>query len=280
LEKYYYELKITPNLYYELFLDLVSSLTAEAIEEYEQSIIVRSEENLDLIQEGVEAFAKELSNAFETDIQCETSLEQKQNKDWVEEYQKSVQPIEVGSLYICPSWYKDDAPKDKNVIIVDPTLSFGSGHHESTNGCLQFIDKYVKQDDQVCDVGCGSGILALASSAKKAKVDICDTDEVAIKDSLSNFELNNMKVNSQWVGSISQSNLKYDIVIANIVADVLSMIAKDLIQTTKKDGLLILSGIMDQYASKVTKKYDSKCELIDKISKNGWTTFVFKKIED
>jgi ribosomal protein L11 methyltransferase len=280
LEKYYYELKITPQSYYELFLDLVASLCDEAIEEYEQSIIVRSEENLDLIKHGVEAFTKELSSAFETQIECAITLEKKENKDWVQEYQKSVQPIEVGSLYITPSWCLDDAPKDKNIIIVDPTLSFGSGHHESTNGCLQFIDKYVQKDFRVCDVGSGSGILALGANAKGAVVDLCDTDKVAVEDSLKNFELNNAKVNKHWVGSVSQSHQKYDIVIANIVADVLTMISKELIVATKKGGLLILSGIMEQYASKVKKKYENKCELVDEILQNGWQTFVFKKIED
>jgi len=280
LEKYYFELKITPNLYYELFLDLVSALTEEALEEYEGSIIVRSEDELDFIKEGVEAFTKELSNAFETEIECKIELSKKENKDWVEEYQKSVQPIEVGSFYVTPSWHQSDGIKDKNIIKVDPTLSFGSGHHETTNSCLKAIDKYVEANKSLCDVGSGSGILAIAAAKKGAVVDICDTDEVAVSDALKNFELNELEVNKYWIGSINKCSAQYDIVVANIVADILVMISSDLIKAAKKDGLLILSGIMEQYADKVIKKYENRCELIEEITQNEWKTFVFKKIKD
>ena len=280
MEKFYFELKITPNLYYELFLDLVSALTDEALEEYNETIIVRSESELDNIKEGVEAFAKELSNAFETEVKCDFELSKKENKDWVQEYQKSVQPIEVGSFYITPSWHLSDEITNENIIKIDPTLSFGSGHHETTSNCLLAIDKYVKQNDTLCDVGSGSGILAIAAKQKGALVDICDTDPEAVTDALRNFAMNNLEVSNSWVGSVNQCKTQYDVVVANIVADILVMIANDLLKATKKDGLLVLSGIMEQYADKVMNKYQRKCELVEEISKNEWRTFVFKKLVD
>lgn len=280
MEKYYYELEITPSAYYELFLDLISALTEDALEERDGTIIIRSEEEIDTIQVGVEAFAKELSNAFDSEITCDMKLQKKENIDWVQEYQNSVQPIEVGSFYVTPSWHSYDEIKDKNIIKVDPTLSFGSGHHETTNSCLQAIDKYTKEKDTLVDVGSGSGILAIAAAKKGAIVDICDTDEVAVADAIKNFELNGIFPNQSWIGSINKCSAQYDIVVANIVADVLTMISRDLIKATKLNGLLVLSGIMEQYSEKVRKKYQDKCELIEEISQNEWKTFVFKKIQE
>lgn len=278
MEQYYYELTIKPNLYYELFLDLVSSLTEDAIEELDETIIIRSEEELDNIKLGIDEFAKELSTALDADIQCKTTLEKKENQDWIKMYQESVQPIEIGEFYIHPSWNK---PQDKKInIVIDPTLAFGSGHHETTNTCIQAISKYVKKDIEVCDVGCGSGILGIAAAKKGAIVDICDTDPVSIEDSLKNFSSNGVSANKHWVGSANITDKQYDVVIANIVADVLTIIAKDLKKISKENGIMILSGIMQQHKSKVLKKYlnSDQYELLEEIEQNDWVTLIIKKL--
>jgi len=274
LEKYYYELIVKPSLYYELFLDLVASLTQEAIEEADETIIIRSEDSLENIKDGVEAFAKELSLAFQTDIKCETILEKKANQDWIKLYQQSVQPIEVGDFYIHPSW---DKPKDGMInIIIDPTLAFGSGHHETTNTCLNAISKYVKKDDTVCDIGTGSGILAIACVKKGALVDICDTDEVAVEDAIKNFDTNSVKPTASWVGSVNHTKKQYDVTIANIVADVLAMISRDIINATKDGGVMILSGIMEQHKQKVLKKF-KQYKILEELQQNEWVTLILKK---
>ena len=124
MDKYYYELTIKPNLYYELFLDLASSLTNDALEELDETIIIRSEDTLDDVEHGILEFAKELSTAFHTEISCETELLKKENQDWIKMYQMSVQPIEVGGFYIHPSW--NEPMKEKSNIVIDPSLAFGS----------------------------------------------------------------------------------------------------------------------------------------------------------
>ncbi|MBD3840297.1 MAG: 50S ribosomal protein L11 methyltransferase [Campylobacterales bacterium] len=273
MEKYYYELIIKPDSYFELFLDLVSSLTDDAIEELDEQIIVRSEDELDVIKEGVEEFAKELSVAFDSEIRCDITLEKKENQDWISIYQQSVQPVEIGTFYIHPSWY--DGIEGKLNIIIDPTLAFGSGHHETTSSCVKAIEQYVKQDFTVCDVGSGSGILAIAAAKLGCVVDICDTDEVAVNDALNNFEMNNVQASHSWVGSANGTNKTYDVVIANIVADVLAMIAKDLKKITKQNGVLILSGIMAQHKQKVLNKFKD-CTILDEIQQNEWVTLVLK----
>ena len=274
MDKYYYELTIKPNLYYELFLDLAGSLTNDALEELDETIIIRSEETLDDVEAGILAFAKELTNAFGTEISCETNLEKKENQDWIRMYQESVQPIEVGSFYIHPSWNKP--MDDKNNIVIDPTLAFGSGHHETTNTCLSAIDKYVKQDQNVADIGTGSGILAIAASKLGASVDICDTDIIAVDDAIKNFDANGVQVHKSWEGSANTTKDTYDVVIANIVADVLAMIASDLKKITNESGIIILSGIMEQHKQKVLKKFQD-CELLEEIQQNEWVTLIVKK---
>jgi len=164
MNKFYYELIIEPKVYYELFLDLVSSLTLDAIEEQDGKIIVRSEENLSNIEYGVKQFKNELEIAFDTKIECKISLTTKENKDWILIYQNSVKPIIVDNFYIHPSWEK---PKENLInITIDPTLAFGSGHHETTSTCLKAISKYITPNKTLCDIGTGSGILAIAAAKK------------------------------------------------------------------------------------------------------------------
>ena len=274
MDKYYYELTIKPNLYYELFLDLASSLTNDALEELDETIIIRSETTLDDVESGVLAFADELSNAFDTEIICETHLDKKENQDWIKLYQESVEPIKVGNFYIHPSW--NEPMSDMINILIDPTLAFGSGHHETTNTCLIALEKYVKKDDTVVDIGTGSGILGIAASKLGACVDICDTDMIAVNDALKNFESNSAQINNYWEGSANNTKITYNIVIANIVADVLVMISKDLKAICVNDGIMILSGIMEQHKQKVLNKFKD-CEIIEEIQQNEWVTLIVKK---
>lgn len=268
MSDYYYELIIKPSGSYEVFLDLLKSLLNDAIEEGEDgSIIARSEDDLSDIEYGIKEFSKAVA------IECEIKLTQKKNIDWIKQYQESVKAIEVGKFYVRPSW---DEPKDDKIdIIIDPALSFGSGHHETTSSCLEAISEYVKKDDEVLDVGTGSGILAIGASKLEAKVDICDTDEVCIKDTKTNYNLNNVIFNDSWIGSANKAKMKYDVVIANIVADVLVIIASDLKKCLKEDGILIISGILDKHIDKVLRKFQDLQQL-KLIHKNEWITVVLK----
>ncbi|HIP12124.1 MAG TPA: 50S ribosomal protein L11 methyltransferase [Arcobacter sp.] len=277
MDKFYYELTVTPNNHYDLYLDLVSSLTTEAIEELTNSIIVRSEEDISDIKDGIDLYTKAIQESMDDKLLCPTVLEKKENKDWIQKYKDAVEPVSVGKFHIHPSW--TPAIEDKINILIDPALSFGSGHHETTSSCLEAISKYVKADDTLIDVGSGSGILAIGATKVGAICDICDTDDFAVKDALINFASNNVKANDSWVGSALTSNKVYDIVIANIVADVLIIINKDLKKVLKKDGILVLSGILSVYKDKVLKRFKD-CTVIEEINKNEWTTLVLKKGND
>lgn len=267
MKDYYYELIVTPKENVSIFVDILGSLTNEAIEETDKSAIARSEENLSDIEVSIVEFSKAV------DIPCETTLEKKKNEDWITAYQQSVKAIEVGQFFVRPSW--DEPMENKVDLIIDPALSFGSGHHETTSTCLEAISNYVIENKTVIDVGCGSGILGIAASKLGAQVDICDTDEVCIKDSEVNFSLNHTTFNNAWVGSALKASKTYDVVIANIVADVLVFIANDLKKCLNPNGILILSGILDKHLNRVLKKFDT-LTTVELIEKNEWRTVVLK----
>ncbi|NOX16270.1 MAG: 50S ribosomal protein L11 methyltransferase [Epsilonproteobacteria bacterium] len=274
MNKTYNELLVTTDDFHSYFIDFIFDLGHDAIEEKNGNIILRSEDNLDIVVFALQEYSKKLSLALNKKINLKTKITVKKNEDWVQKYKDSVQPIEVGNFYIRADWEKEK--ENKINIIINPALAFGSGHHESTHGCILQIEKYLKQGDTFLDVGCGSGILSIAGAKLGASVDICDTDELALKSSIENFKLNNEKITTSWIGSIQGTDKKYNVVVANIIADILTMLANDLIKRVKVNGYLILSGILDIYIDRVEKRFSS-LKIVEKYKKNEWFTLVLQK---
>ena len=270
MNEFYYELTVTPEKNLEIFSDFLLEVTQSTLEERAGSLIVRSAEPLEDILWVSEQFAQKLQ------IKIKTSLKKLKNEDWISKYKNSIQPIEVGSFYIRPEW--EEKKQNLTNIIINPALAFGSGHHETTYSCLQAIDKYVKKDKTLLDVGCGSGILSIAAQKNRAIVDICDTDEVAVQSAIENFKLNDALINLSWTGSANKTDQVYDIVIANIIADVIIMIEKELKSRVKSGGILILSGIIEKYFDKVVEKFND-FDKIEIIHKDEWYTLVLQKQE-
>ena len=268
MDKFYFELTIKPENSLEIFSDFLLEITQNALEDRSGSLIIRSVDPLDDILWATEQLSEKLN------IQIKTNLEKKCNEDWINKYKNSIQPIEVGSFYIRPEW--NEAKENLTNIIINPALAFGSGHHETTYSCLQAIDKYITPNLKLLDVGCGSGILSIAANKKGAIVDICDTDEISIQSALENFTLNSATINEAWTGSANKTQNEYDIVIANIIADVIIMIEKELKHRVKSGGILILSGIIDKYFKKVVEKFND-FDKIETIKKDEWYTLVLRK---
>ena len=274
MDKTYYELSITPSDAYSQIIDFIFSLGFDAVEERDGTIILRTENSPDMLLFGLEELKKRLSTFLDKEISLNLHIEEKENRDWIKEYQNSIKPIEIGSFYIRPQW--EDKIENKIDIQINPALAFGSGHHETTSSCIEVLEKYIDKNASLLDVGCGSGILSIASAKLGAVVDICDTDELAIKSAKENFELNGVSYNKAWVGSVDKRDKEYDIVVANIIADVLIMLSRNLKETTKSGGILILSGILDKYIDKVEEKFQDM-KILEKKQKNEWYTLVLKR---
>ncbi|OQX77169.1 MAG: ribosomal protein L11 methyltransferase [Epsilonproteobacteria bacterium 4484_65] len=267
----YYELTIKlDESFVEIIADYILNIYDEGIELGDGEIIVRSESDLTFVKDALVSLADNLDNP----IEMKYNLEEKENVDWIKTYQDSIQPIEAGKFYIFPSWYE---PKEDLINIkIDPALAFGSGHHATTFSCLEAISNYVEAGDKVIDVGCGSGILGLACKKLGANVELCDTDPLSVESCKENFELNEESYNKLWEGSIDKAEGTYDVVIANIIADVLRFIAKDLKSACKENGHLILSGILDKKEDLVVESF-KELTLVKRTLKDEWVTLVYKK---
>ncbi|MBL0721892.1 MAG: 50S ribosomal protein L11 methyltransferase [Sulfurovum sp.] len=267
----YYELTISLNhKYIEFIADFVANIYGDSIEIGKDTIIVRSENNVSFVKEAVEALIGTLGSV----IDAKYKIEERQNIDWIKQYQESIEPIEADIFYIYPSWFK---PKENKINIkIDPALAFGSGHHATTYTCLETIAKIVKRGDEVIDIGCGSGILGLASTKLGASVDLCDTDPLSVKSCTENFIINKEKYNKLWEGSIDKIDKEYDVVIANIIADILKFISLDLIKATKIEGTLILSGILDTKLELVLPSFKT-LTLVEEKKRDEWITLIYYK---
>ncbi len=273
MQEKYYELTMTlkEEDFVEFIADFVANISGDGLEIGRETIIVRSESDVAFIKDAVESLVGTLGGT----IEIEYKIEVKENVDWIAQYQNSIEPIEAGKFYIYPSWY--EAKKGKINIKIDPALAFGSGHHATTFSCLDAIGTYVKGNERILDVGCGSGILGLACRKLGANVELCDTDPISVDSCEQNFALNDEEYEELWEGSANQAQGEYDVVIANIIADVLKFIVHDLKRATKKDGILILSGILDKKEEAVLEVYND-LELLERKQKDEWVTLVYKNI--
>ena len=224
-------------------------------------------------QDQINALCKEVA----PDLECRVAWSRQNQADWLEVYRQSIQPVRCGDFWIRPSWH---APSEALTdIVIDPGLVFGTGHHETTCGCIEAIASIDTREKSVLDVGCGSGILAIAAALGGAEVSLCDTDKAAIMDSYHNCEINNIPIVKAWVGSADQTGQTYDIVIANIVADVLIALRRDLERIVKEGGTLVISGILSRYRSRIEAAYGT-LETVRVIERGEWLTFIFKKTQE
>lgn len=274
MQEHYYELVVTISSHHSLFSDFLSDTLPVGFEESENGFVIRSEDELETIIWGLEQFNEALQKALGTTIELECVERKLQNSDWVKSYQESIEPLQIGEFYIHPTWC--EAKAGATNITIDPALAFGTGHHPTTASSLLALSKYVKLGDTLLDVGCGSGILSIGAMKLGATVDACDTDPVSVKNSLENAALNSLEFARIWEGSSSLVEKRYDVVVANIVADVLSFIANDLKKALNENGILILSGILDKYEAKVLPFY-KECEIVERIAQDEWVTLILKK---
>jgi ribosomal protein L11 methyltransferase len=189
-------------------------------------------------------------------------LEQLEDKDWEREWMDNFHPMKFGkNLWICPSWCEVPEPDAVNVML-DPGLAFGTGTHPTTALCLTWLDGLDLQGKTVVDFGCGSGILSLAALKLGAKQVIgIDIDPQALQASKANAERNQVADRLQLYLPKDQPSVQADIVVANILAGPLRELAPTIIALLAPQGLLALSGVLEQQAPELQEKYSQWCEM-------------------
>ncbi|MEJ5300375.1 MAG: 50S ribosomal protein L11 methyltransferase [Thermodesulforhabdaceae bacterium] len=206
-----------------------------------------------------------LANSFLSQP-IKVTIESYDDSDWESEWKKHIKPIEVGKKFlICPSWeFPPHNDQNRLVITIDPGMAFGTGHHETTRLCLEWIDRFALANREILsrisllDVGTGSGILAIASALVGfGSITAIDNDPEAISVARENALKNNVyeKINF-FVGEPSEINGAFDVVIANIQSNVLIEMAPLL--TRKTVMRLVLSGILKEQEKSVRVAFETK----------------------
>lgn len=223
------------------------------------------------LAEFLAAFAKDEVILLET-------ISQK-NTDWNAAWEASIEPLQItDDLVIAPSWRLDTIEKDsKHLIVVDPKMSFGTGHHETTRLCLAMLERIDCSAKNVLDLGSGTGILAMYAMMRGAKHAVAvDTDEWAFNNAKENCERNNfgpdkIEIRMGDVRSAIKPEEKFDLVLANIHRNILLDIHSDLALHQSSSDMLILSGILQWDADEIIAAYEkSGYHLKEKKQENEW----------
>ena len=195
-------------------------------------------------------------------------------EDWINNWKKYFHPIPVGEkLLIRPLWEDDYDPQGRTVLHLEPGLAFGTGTHETTRLCLELLEKYVTPGIDFLDMGCGSGILSVAALLLGAKSAVgVDIDELAVKTARENAALNHVEDRFTAIcGDLTQHvSGRFDIVAANIVADVILRLTKDIPTFLKPGGIYIMSGIIDTREDEVLAAIAPRFTVLERREEKGW----------
>ena len=236
-------------------------------------ININTTEKLSCIEERISAFKRNVPEIEfgETRIEVDDVFE----KDWANEWKKYFHTKKVSDFVVIkPSWEEYAPAEDEVVVELDPGMAFGTGTHESTRMCIEFIEEYMEQDANVLDVGCGSGILSIASAKLGASsVLALDLDPVAVDVAKKNADINGVsdKVNviSSDITAGVPRKKEYDIVLANIIADVIIRLNDDITDFIKRPGIYICSGIIKERLNDVIESLEKHKFRIIEIREDG-----------
>ena len=212
----------------------------------------------------------------------ETSRREIEGDDWIDVWKKHFRPIEIGErLVVCPEWIEFAPMAGQEVIRLDSNMAFGTGEHETTSMCLEFLQRYLKEGDTVVDVGCGSGILGIGALKLGAKFAyLTDIDYVAVRSAEHNLALNGVADRAKVALSdlLDNAEIAGEVMTANITADILCRLAPSIPKNLKQGGTLILSGIIDSKLAQVVGVYEGLgLRLVEQKKKGEWYALAFKK---
>ena len=228
------------------------------------------------------AFIRERLNAESLDGKIE--IIGVDEEDWANSWKAYYKPTRIGEhMVIVPAWEDYQAKPDDIIVTMDPGMAFGTGTHETTKLVIELLEKHVKSGDRILDVGCGSGILAICASKLGAKdCFACDIDPVAVRVACENIEksgqTNIVCKQSDLLAQVDLSNGKYDVICANIVADIVIRLSQDIEKYMNPDAVILASGIIVERENDVIEALNERGFYVyEKLVENGWCAIVFKK---
>ena len=222
-----------------------------------------------------------LKESMENEFMYEIFTAKCNDEDWQDEWKKYFHTVNItDNIVIKPSWDEYEPSDNEIVVEIDPGLAFGTGTHETTSLCVEFLEKYAQNKKKMLDIGCGSGILMLIGKKLGVeKVVGIDIDEKVNDVVLENFSKNGINENFQVIigNLVDDVNEKYDLVVSNILVDVLEKLLEDIEKILEKDATVIFSGILNEKEEAFLKKAKNyNLKQIDRKEKNNWVSLVFK----
>lgn len=223
--------------------------------------------------------ASDTENAYG---RLEAELSSIREEDWANNWKQYFKPIKVGEkLVIKPSWEDYDEKDERIILEIDPASSFGTGQHHTTRLCLELLEKSLNTGDKLLDMGCGSGILSIGAMLLGVESAVAvDIEQNAADTAMENALKNHISPESYktYFGNIltdeklaDEIDCKYDIITANIVADVLIAMREFFIRYLKKGGTLIVSGIIEERMNEVIEALESVGFSSQEVNiKEGW----------
>lgn len=211
----------------------------------------------------------------------ESTRREVEGDDWLEIWKTHFRPLHIGEkIVVCPEWIKYENKPEEQVVLLDSNMAFGTGEHETTAMCLKLLQKYLTPQSVCIDVGCGSGILGISAIKLGAEYAyLTDIDYVAVESAKHNSQINGVanKVTVAHSNLLDNAEIKGDIMLANITAEILCGLAPSIPKNLKKGGTLILSGIIESRLQMVISAFTAQNLILEKTLKEGeWIALSFK----
>lgn len=201
------------------------------------------------------------------------------HRDWLATWREDIEPVRAGRVVVVPTWLLDDhePASDELTIALDPGLAFGSGHHATTQLCLEALQRVPTSGAAVLDVGSGTGVLAIAARMLGADpVEAVDVDPEAVRATRVNAEANAVQVDAR-LGSAGDGDRPADIVLANLLTPTLHALAPALLRAAAPAGVVIASGVASERAEGVLASLTAAGgELVERTDRDGWAAIVVR----
>ena len=240
----------------------------------------------DVAEEVIPSIMKDIFDAKDRSEGCipfgtlEDTKRTVDGDDWIDVWKKHFRPIHLGRIVVVPEWIEYSPAPNEEVVLLDSNMAFGTGEHETTSMCVELMQEYITPASVCIDVGCGSGILGISAiKLGAAKAYLTDIDPIAVESATHNAALNG--VGEKTVVALSNllddTQVQGDIMMANITGEVLKMLAPSIPKNLKKEGVLILSGIIESRLEMVKAAYEAVgMQVVFEKRKGEWFALVLK----